>query len=246
MADFRSPHVRAALHLVDRMRASLDGKMKPGSAAHSTFTHAARLAASVDSLEELARNRSPSETPEAHTLRVANAAKKLDANLKQVISAFNENTMQTYRNLYTKLSEVAQIDKETPHAAEIRAYFRGLKQNEKIDAIDRAIKTKDSATLAALVNGPDYLSGVDKAMRDNMMQRYHEEVAPELVAEIRAFEEADSAAQEVRRITEKAVTQAFDPSYVASILEAEAKAQATRDRLDASMTALSAPPPETV
>lgn len=243
MTGYRSPKVSAALHLVQRMNDSLQGRMKPGSAPHSTFVTAQRLAASVDSLEELARNRSPSETPEAHTLRVVNAAKKLRDQIEAVSRTLNENTVSTYRNLATKIAEVTKLDIETPHAAEIRAYFRGLKSGEKIEAMERAVKERDSATLAALINGPSYLSGVDKEMRDRFVDMFQEEVAPDLVQELRAFEEADTAAQEVLRITRGAVDEALDPQYVGKILENEAKAQSTRERLDASMKAFDAQPP---
>lgn len=244
MSAYRGPKVSAALHLVKRMDETLKGRMTPGGAAHSSYVMAARVAASIDGLEELARTRSPSETPEAHALRVANAAKKLDQNLSQARETFNNNTTQAWAAFADKLAQATKLDRETPHAAEIRAYFRSLKTTEeRLERINEAVKSRDSATLSALVNGPDYLSGVDKAMRDKFIADYQREVAPDLVAEIDAFTEADQSAQEVLRIAQKSVREAFDPSYVEKILTDEAKAQETRERLDASISDITSPPP---
>ncbi|WRH61574.1 MAG: hypothetical protein RSE12_14505 [Fuscovulum sp.] len=242
MSAYRTPKTLAALKMVERMAEKLEGRMKPGSPAHSTYVTAHRLAASVDNLEELARTRSPSETPEAHAMRVAAAARKLTGNMAEVQAKLNQNLNQKAGEFTARISAATGLGQETPHAPEIRAYFRSLSPQDRTTHLAQAIKDRDTTTLAAIMSGPEYLAGLDKQMKDRFLDMYQREVAPELVADWETYVEADQDAQHVLAVARQAAEQAFDPAHVAEILSKDAEAKAAGEKLEASMGELMTPP----
>lgn len=71
---------------------------------------------------------------------------------------------------------------ENYRAAEIRGYLRELPKVERADVLAVAIKNKDAATIAAVVDAPGYLSGHTEEQRTLYRTRYEREHNPQLAA----------------------------------------------------------------
>jgi hypothetical protein len=74
----------------------------------------------------------------------------------------------------------------TPLAVEIRAHAKSLTESRRVAFIQEAAKGKDRATLAALLAGPAYLSGMSKEQADLARALAEEAFAPQESAQLRA------------------------------------------------------------
>ncbi len=79
---------------------------------------------------------------------------------------------------------------ENHRAPEIRGYLRGLSQAERSDILAEAVKRKDAATIAAVVDAPAYLSGETDERTALLRSKYETEHNPELAERIADLEQA--------------------------------------------------------
>ena len=117
--------------------------------------------------------------------------KSLDNELKLAKQA-----AKAEREMFQK--EIAALipENESGRAAEIRSYFRGLKESERHSQLNIAIQNGDSETVAALTNAPSYLSGLDDNHKATARQRYAEQHAPESTQALAAVEKAETLAKQ--------------------------------------------------
>lgn len=180
-----------------------------------------KMHAMVESLEKLAASRRPSETPEGHLLRIAEATRKIKAQR----DAISETAHGILRDGVTDLdnaiaSRVGLV--EGKYAAEIRAAFRAMTPEQRSEALYQAAKSGDAETVAAITEAPSILSGVHDEVRTRTRELLENSKAPELVAQ-RAdlFDSFDSVLASMSAVS-KAAAEGFDPAKLAEIEKAEA------------------------
>lgn len=204
----------------------LAGKAKSGP-VKAMADQANRVVQAITSLDEMTRTRNPSETMDTHTLRVADAARRLQTSVQNARGHFNTALNNGLRELYSELDEKSGLGTFRDHqrGAEIRSYMRGLDGQQRIDLLTKAIDANDRETLAAVFLAPDYLTGIDANSKVKFQTFFHEKVAPELMREIELLQEVDAHAQQIVQVAGAAINQAIDPSTVQRILDEQAKAE---------------------
>lgn len=79
---------------------------------------------------------------------------------------------------------------ENHRAPEIRTYLRALPQDERSEILAEAVKNKDAATIAAVVDAPAYLSGETQVRTELLRSKYQTQHNPELAERIADLEQA--------------------------------------------------------
>jgi hypothetical protein len=84
-----------------------------------------RLERLAGGLEKLRDNKNPTDTPEAHSRKVANMAKKLQGENTRINAQINEIIVTGTRELYQLIDEQSGLV-ESDYGPEIRAAFRSM------------------------------------------------------------------------------------------------------------------------
>jgi hypothetical protein len=202
---------------------------KPQLGGVSIVSGARKVAQMLDALETIAERRNPTETPEAHALRVNAAARKLLKAVEQQAEVDNATRAEAARSIQSRL-DLATGLVDPPRGREIRDVLRTMDATERAELIDRAIKARDVETVGAALCAPAFLAGIAPDRQAAWRTAYEAEVAPAVLAEFDELLAADEAAATVRRVAREFAQEAEKPDYVRRI-EAD-RAQAERAQSD--------------
>lgn len=191
--------------------------------------HVGRLAEAVEAMERLAESPNPTETTARHASRVAEAGKKVQQRVAVVWDHINELGQDGTVSIQQRITETANL-RPNEFAQEIRASVREMKPEGRRDVLHHAVKNGDAATVAALVNAPSVVTGLDAQYADRMKQAYIEQHAPKETAALTALSDTMSTAFSAASAAKQSAREATDPQYIAKIQrEAEAAEAAQSD-----------------
>lgn len=131
----------------------------------------------------------PSRTPEAHYLEIAAAWKKqLDA----IANRSAEETASAKKAISILDKDIANLleVREGAHSNEIRQHVKAIPAAGRIPFVMAAIDGGDKETVAAIMGGPSYLSGLTDEQRTVLWNAYTERAAAGHVATKRAIQRA--------------------------------------------------------
>ncbi len=188
----------------------------------------------LEGLEAIALKRNPSETPEAHALRVNNAAKKVQAEIEALRAKADTIRTDAGRFISEQIEQRTQL-RDGPRGAEIRSYFRQASPDERKAIMERAIEGQDSETLGALFTAPSYLAGMDAEYQGRMRYHYESKVCPDLHQRLDEVIEADKTVAVIRRVANEAAQEALAPDYVERILKDQAEAEQAQAKFEGAL-----------
>lgn len=231
MAIKKSAAVSAILERAEaRLRA------KPQLWASDLVNNGRKTARLLEALEAIAERRNPTETVEAHAIRVSRAAQKALAELDTLGAQADDTRTQAARNLHDQIQARSKL-RDGPRGAEIRAIFRQMASEERGKLIEAAIASQDAETLGALLTAPAFLAGIDGDYQSRMRDHYELKVAPELKEALDEALAADESAAVIRRVAREAAMDAQKPDYIARILADQAEAEKAQAGFDDAMRA---------
>jgi len=157
---------------------------KAGAEKNPTFNDAARLIA-VDT----------------HATKVMN---KVYASWSRAVDTLNANIAKLDKELNAPVEQRATASM----ASEIRAYFRGLEQGPRMNALRKAIEAGDEITVTAVLGGRPYLSGLDPDLHAEYLRDWHNAQRPVEAKKLRAMTAAADMLNNRYKLLTKAVTDA--------------------------------------
>ena len=151
----------------------------------ATATDHQRLTQTVDTLLGIQAQRDPRKTAAQHQESVnqhaEGAARKLEERFPEVVKR-HYGEISAAKN---QLREDLGIKRESAHAKEIRDRLMGMSDSARSNAIQQAVERGDAQVMAALANAPSFLSGMEDAQRDALVEQYQTKHAPQAVKRIR-------------------------------------------------------------
>lgn len=135
---------------------------------------------SFDELQQTCRVQDPSMTEHAHFLDLRDRAdKRLKSEAERVKSARipAERTIEGIDNDIRSRLEIA----EGPRSNEIRSHFKAMKNGDALSLALKAIETGDKETMAAILGGPAYLSGLSDEQQNTLRNQMALKFAGDLV-----------------------------------------------------------------
>lgn len=217
--------------VLERATARLQAKPQLGAA--EMVAGGRKIATLLSGLEDIAHKRNPTETPEAHALRVAKAAEKLLAQIAASEDTDNVTRANAARDIQARLNERTKLI-DTPRGEEIRTWFRGLSSKQRHDTLQTAINAGDSELLGSVLGAPYYLSGLSQDQAQGYRTHYEQKVAPDLTAETEELFAADSAVATIRRVAREVASDARNPDYIQRIEAEKAEAERAQASFDAA------------
>lgn len=205
------------------------GNNELNSAARSMSSELLRLIVSLEGLESIIEKRDPTITEAAHKLRVSQAAKKLAQRADDVIDKINEYSHDGSNRLSNRIDEVAGL-RPNEYAGEIRAAVRALKPAERRDVLKRAIDERDASTVAALVDAPSVVTGIEPQFAEAMREGFISKHAPcEVEARNLLLETLSLAVKSAGTVKSVASTAADEKGVQKILQEQQAADDARRD-----------------
>ncbi|MEA1619645.1 hypothetical protein SOQ14_12025 [Erythrobacter sp. T5W1-R] len=209
----------AALDILKRAEAA-----NPQGWATELVNGGRKATALLESLETVAAKRNPTETPEAHALRVHKAAQKVLQQVEELTAKANETRTAAGRSISEQIQARTKLT-DGRRGAEIRTLFRQLPAQDRQRLMEVAMQNRDDETLAALFDAPTYLSGMDADYQSRMKLHYETLICPELHEQLEAVLDADNSMSVIRRVVREAASEALNPSYVSRIVKEQAEAE---------------------
>ena len=217
----RHHSVRALQEIARRM---IKG-MEEHSTARRLQAELNRLALGAEALNNVAANRSPLDTPEAHALKVGRMSKKFDAEVSATINRAADIWREGRRDAERRIDEKVNL-KPDAFAAEIRAAFRGMDSKARHKLISELVDGNRGPELAALVKAPTSLTGLPEQER----AAYEKAImARHASAELEELQQLDGLLESVTTVTftaGKFARSLTDPAQLAQIERDAAEAEA--------------------
>lgn len=111
-----------------------------------------------------------------------------------------------------------------------------MSSGDRLQAINKAVKSGDAPTLAAIAEGSELTTGLDDTMRTRFLDSYRVAQAPELFEELEQVNGLSESIPSVMNMALNATDAATDPSFIAQILEQEAKATEVAREFESSVS----------
>jgi len=222
----------AVSKVLERAVARLQSRPQAGAA--EMVQGARRVAKMLEGLEAIAHQRNPTETREAHALRVSKAAEKLLEQIEASGAKDNETRTMAVRGVQARIDDLTKLA-DGPRGREIRDVFRSMDDKGRAALIDSAMAAQDHETLGAILRAPSYLSGMDAERQVRYRTHYETKIAPKLVAEFDEILAADESAATVRRVAREVATQARHPDFIAKIEKDMAEAERAQRSFDSAV-----------
>ncbi len=141
----------------------------------------------IAALNTALRTQDPMHTPEAHMLEVRKKSEQWLSDLARKSEASRTNAERAVKEVAGQIDEQLSIT-DGNYALEVRAHFKYLAHNDRINAIRAAIDRRDSETLGAVLSGPHYLSGLSPEEQALFRRQYAEKHAAPLITRKAAIE----------------------------------------------------------
>lgn len=199
-----------------------------------------RLMTVVQSLEALALNRSPSDNDAVHMKKTHDAGVKLAKAIEASQHRANEILNDHAAIISGKLKEATGLREPDTLAgimgqSELRSVVRGMKQKERHDFLQNAVKAKDVQTVSALFNAPAITTGIEQKFLGQMLSRYERAVAPDLMDDVEFTLETDSALQAVAKAAARAAREAQDERAMQAFIRADSAALEAKAAFDSAL-----------
>lgn len=181
-------------------------------------------------LMEAMASRDPTETEAAHLAKSKKAAdrwfqrtaKAHDAALERANGALTATRLEMKDRL--KLNE-------TQHAGEIRSHIRSLDKSSRRELLEQAIESGDSDTLAAVLEGPAYLSGLNSEHQAMYRSKFAALHAGDLLKREQKLQESIELLNKTGDAADRAMGHLFDPNKVRDISQQSAKSKEAFDAI---------------
>lgn len=184
-------------------------------------------------LKEAFERRDPEQTEDGHFMAIKRLGEQTLTRAASASDQARERAEAVIGEIQTALKHQLGIA-ETHRAGEIRTMLRSLPDSDRNAIIQQAIADKDGETIAAIVEGPAYLSGLKRDQAKATRNQYETTHGGDLPARAAALQKAID-------INRKTATQALQfqsallPHERAREIEAkQAAAKAMRERLAAN------------
>lgn len=172
----------------------------------------------------------PSRTAEAHYLEVHSAFKK---KLEAIANRSTDATTSAKKAIATIEKDIANLleVRDGPHANEIRQHVKGLPAAERVPFVVAAIDSGDKETVAAIMGGPAYLSGLAAEQREILWNAYEQRAAAGHVVTRKALQRAITVNSESFNELLSAGGALFPDAAVSGIAQRVERAQAARSAI---------------
>lgn len=217
---------RATQELLNRARSSIPSSEAPVAGAAVAIGE--RLHRMVAAMESMAETRNPTDTEAAHALKVSKAAGSIRAEAKKAADRLLEIRTEGTFNLQRKIDAITGLATMSPDAAEVRAIFRSMATEAKMQVVQDALAAKDNHLLSSILGAHPFLSGIDRQYQHDMIKHYEAKVAPELVAEQEALAEVGVAIRTLIGAADQVAREAERPDYVAKVADMARQADAAQ------------------
>jgi len=189
----------------------------------------------LEALENVATSKNPMETDARHYSKVAGFAKKLAEKNTAVKTEIVRFSNLTRERLNQEIRDKARLA-PTTHAAEIRSVLRGLAYTDRIKAVGSAFEKGDAATLAAIFEANEMMTGIPDDLRDRWQESHQHKTCPELVKDLEALNSLMEEAGQTVNLIDQTVQGAFDPQFVRDAEEAEKKSNEADAKFQAALS----------
>lgn len=218
----RSPGMQAALKGLDGELKALQAERKQG-----VMAGVAKIAQAVTAFDGVVTNRAPSDTAEAHIMRVHRAAKTLRDQIEKARDSHLQFRGQLYANLFEAMVEKAQL-KDSAYGREIRDIYRSMDEDQRAKFLVEATSRKQLEVVGALLGVPHYLSGMNEDTHKEATDSFLSDVAPDLAAQMEEILQTDRVLNAVLKEAQVSVMDGLHLDDIKSIADREEKAENAR------------------
>ena len=213
-----------------------EGKLSryQNSNAQSLLMEQRRILQAVDGITSMRNHPSSLETPAAHTLKLTRAAKKLSEESNKIRERVNQAYLRYASELAQAINDRAGI-KQDAYASEIRALYRSLNDQKKMEMILDAVNNVDASTFSALMLAPKVLTGISSKLNQDMSKNFYSKAAPDLCQEQNDLQEAMDAIISSISVADGVVNQFSNPDIVKQIEDEIQKAQEATEKFTAAV-----------
>jgi hypothetical protein len=194
-----------------------------------------RLGSMVIAIQDLAINRDPKSTPEAHKLLLAEKTKKLSEERLKVEKLMFERLSNMYSSVIPLVYEEAGY-KESKFASEIRGSLKSLPKSTRLESIRVAIDLKQGDVIHAIQDVPELLTGISKEDGNKYLSEYLAKHSPSFQKQLKnsesiVIEEGVNIINSVKN----AEKEGFNPDDLAKIKEAEERHQQSNSAFESAL-----------
>ncbi|MEZ5688739.1 MAG: hypothetical protein R3E21_08170 [Caenibius sp.] len=193
-----------------------------------------RLRRGVEALDTMNRSRSPLDTPDAHALKVAKAARKYEADIKATMQRIGGIATAGFEDVNRRRAEKVNLTPDA-FAGEIRSVFRSLDAVGRAKMLEEFVSGNRGPELAALVNAPGSVTGIpDNERQSCLASIYAKHAAEETADEAMVNDSLDSSLAAINA-AQQLVKELTDPRKIAEIERGAADADAAGEAFNQSM-----------
>lgn len=173
---YKAPELAAAIHARDPIVTQLKG-------VHDVYREGYKA------IEKSLRTPDPTKTPDGHFIEVDNRSKRWLSEAADRAMSANTVAKHALEAIDADINKRLDIA-EGRYSAEIRSHFAKLAPNDRIAAARAAIEKFDTDTMAAILSGPAYLSGLSDDERGVLRNLFMEKHAADAISRKRVIEKA--------------------------------------------------------
>lgn len=164
---------------------SLLAFLEPAKHALSVATESLKA---IDNAYQALRNDTSKTSQQRAMLLEPVASKKLD-HMNKVFSKALENLSKAVEHVETELS-APFASATSPASMELREVLRGMKKDERDEAIEQAVQKCDMTIVTACLGAHPMASGVDRLRHSMWSRTWNERANPDLAARLTAAKKA--------------------------------------------------------
>lgn len=195
-----------------------------------------KMRSAVAGLEKLATSKNMKDTEGAHLSKVAKSTKRLETQVDGYLNRINDIYREGMIDIDSRIKSQAKLT-PSKHAAEIRQAFRDMKPDQRSDAFNEALKNQNTEVLAAILDAPAIVSGVDDEIKNRYREAIEKVMAPEAYAEREALHDSLNSSLIALKSVRNAIKDGFDPVKLAEIDAAEQAHQEATQAFESAMSA---------
>lgn len=204
------------IRAIEAIAARMTDDLPDHATARSLRGEVNTLRMRAEALDRVNLNRSPLDTPAAHTVKVAKMARILDKEIVATMNRTGQIFAAGYQDVQRRIDEKVNLVPDA-FAGEIRAAFRGLNRKEKGELINRLVNENRGPELAAIVRAPSVLTGITDHERDAYAKALTSRNAAAEVDEASKIEEVYNSTTIAARAATTFIKELTDPGNVARI-----------------------------
>jgi len=170
-----------------------------------------------------------SGTSEQHRVRVTSAAKGYQDSLKRARSSLGEREQHGLQALTEARQERLGLRTDKFILPIVTAFQNAPDRKTRLEYLEQAVQTGDGRTLAALIESPEFVTGIDRATLSSYLESAERKHAPDLADRREMFDSDREVIARALEVGERIAAQAVDLESIeraeqADAAEAELKA----------------------